>query len=561
MWVKGCLVVLGLGTLASATLAYERPEPRIIGGDKVTDLNAYPHFVALMSYWSWPGGGGDRDHWNPFCGGTYIGDNLVVTAAHCVDKIGAGSTIALLFGNHSDEMQYEYCSDNTTNQTCIRRDSPDDDVSGYHFTDYLAYNGTEQVTLDVTSSSILIHPNYRSGTFDNDIAIIKVSAPGTATAADLPATDVFPTLVSGGQEVTVIGHGNTVTTSEYIPSADLLEVSIPAKSDQACINDYGGNFNTDNMLCAGQPNSTSPSLGEDSCQGDSGGPLLDGNTLVGIVSWGGQCAKFNGVYSDVFALKAWVNAVASDYSFPLTLNFGSSTESLVKTLTWTFENRSGSSVTLDNFSFPSISGYSVVLDQCGGVTLSDDQSCDVAIKANFTTVGNYDSRFTFEANGVPLEIALFAEVLKESSNRFGSSGGSLGPWFLFLLSPLVVFRNSVRTRFPLAILVAVGLTACSSNPFKPDAPEVVFNPSISEQGLEFSVVSTGCTEEDHVYLRVKGEEIEVRRTQRDMCRMAPHLVRFMMPLPEGETVWRIQNPVRYSNRTSGPGIPGESGTR
>ena len=53
------------------------------------------------------------------------------------------------------------------------------------------------------------------------------------------------------------------------------------------------------MLCAG-----GPGLGMDTCQGDSGGPLThqfapDQYQLVGVVSWGRDCAKSYGVYSDV----------------------------------------------------------------------------------------------------------------------------------------------------------------------------------------------------------------------------------------------------------------------
>ena len=78
---------------------------------------------------------------------------------------------------------------------------------------------------------------------------------------------------------------------------------IPIVSRETCVD---GNepwiYDSDimpGMLCAG-----GPGLGLDTCQGDSGGPLTHQFSpgryeLVGVVSWGRNCAKSYGVYADV----------------------------------------------------------------------------------------------------------------------------------------------------------------------------------------------------------------------------------------------------------------------
>lgn len=48
--------------------------------------------------------------------------------------------------------------------------------------------------------------------------------------------------------------------------------------------------------------------GRDSCQGDSGGPMVVNEVLVGVVSWGNECADpdYPGVYVKVLAVKGWI---------------------------------------------------------------------------------------------------------------------------------------------------------------------------------------------------------------------------------------------------------------
>lgn len=62
------------------------------------------------------------------------------------------------------------------------------------------------------------------------------------------------------------------------------------------------------MLCSGWLDVG----GRDQCQGDSGGPLIHNNVIVGICSWGNQCAlpRYPGVNTRVSRVSAWIVANA-----------------------------------------------------------------------------------------------------------------------------------------------------------------------------------------------------------------------------------------------------------
>jgi len=109
-----------------------------------------------------------------------------------------------------------------------------------------------------------------------------------------------------GKTAWVYGWGTTSYGGDL--SDTLLEISIPIVTTDTCKVAYPGQIQ-DGMICAGEN-------GKDSCQGDSGGPMTveDASTkqhsLVGVVSWGEECAKVGkyGVYADVGYYKTWLDA-------------------------------------------------------------------------------------------------------------------------------------------------------------------------------------------------------------------------------------------------------------
>jgi len=224
---------------------------RIVGGE-ATEANEYPWQVALVS------SNGRR----PFCGGTLISSQHVLTAAHCTAGSSA-SNIAVLVGEHRID-------DNSFSRVPV--------------------------------SAITDHPDYNSNTLDNDYSILTLSSPVSTSQIVSPACLPAGTSDYAGRTVTVSGWGTT-TSGGNQPTV-LNDVQVTVQSNAQCNSAYGGII-TDNMICAAD-------AGKDSCQGDSGGPMVveeNGRyAVVGVVSWGYGCAlaQYPGVYARVTSKLDWI---------------------------------------------------------------------------------------------------------------------------------------------------------------------------------------------------------------------------------------------------------------
>ncbi|GAB3996348.1 serine protease [Glycomyces albus] len=249
----------------AATGAYADPadgdqtsHPFVINGRQAAE-GQYPWLVAL--------GHADESatpHENQFCGGSAVTEQVVLTAAHCVDWIEPDR-----FAIYSGSVDLE-----------------SDDVVA-----------TEVAELHVAE-------DYRSPTtFANDWALVRLAEP--INVAPIGLDHGSP----GFESFEVAGWGLD-ENDQYPTVAHWAEV--PYVADGPCARSYGGGFDAASMLCAGDLEN-----GEvDSCSGDSGGPLMaadaDGEpVLAGIVSWGNDCALagYPGVYSEVAAFSDAIDGI------------------------------------------------------------------------------------------------------------------------------------------------------------------------------------------------------------------------------------------------------------
>ncbi len=247
------------------------PSAPIIGGTPA-GRNEFPEYTLVILT-------DGRQNIVGLCGGTVIGSNKVLTAAHCSQN--RASTYFVI---------------------------PD----FYSFNEDLTANNL------IALSSVVDHPQYRNnGSFDYDVAIMTMRQSVSIRPAAVFAGD--DQLV--GNNGLVIGTGLTATTPNVVTTDILLKVSTPVISNQECSRlyrrDLGINPITSRMVCAGFLNS-----GEGSCNGDSGGPLYAsdgrGRIIIGLVSFGPavcEAQRATSAYARTSSFTAFIKAQAPNTRF------------------------------------------------------------------------------------------------------------------------------------------------------------------------------------------------------------------------------------------------------
>jgi len=210
---------------------------KIVGGNQ-TIPNSRPYQVALLM------------NGRQGCGGTLIGAQWVLTAAHCLDNASTNS-LTVRVGAHS-----------------------------------ISANDGETIRV----SQIITHQNWRGASgiqSGYDIGVLRLASPASSsiTPASLPTQAIGDQIAGVGQYVTVSGWG--LTYNQGSPSDTLREVALPVISNSSCSSQLGTNVGN-GVICGGGPNGTS------ACNGDSGGPFAaqaNGKFYsIGTVSWGKACS-------------------------------------------------------------------------------------------------------------------------------------------------------------------------------------------------------------------------------------------------------------------------------